>query len=130
MSYCRVMSIARRPRFVTQSRRTIGTPTRTARSASCSRRSAVDRIGTALRRAGSGEASALTAAAAQQLARGELTQALATFQKATAVLNTYAPAFYQMGRTLQRLGRESEAGEAFARARQLNPSLTPPRNIH
>ena len=74
------------------------------------------------------EASALTAAAAQQFDRGELTQALATLRHATAVLNTYAPAFYQMGRTLQKLGREAEAGDAFARARQLNPSLALPRN--
>jgi protein O-GlcNAc transferase len=75
------------------------------------------------------EASALTAVGVEQFARGALTEALATFQKATAVLNSYAPAFYQMGRTLDALGRASEARQAFARAEALNPSLRVPRNI-
>ena len=75
------------------------------------------------------EASALTAAGVEQFGRGEFRDALATFQKATAVLNSYAPAFYQMGRTLDALGRGGEAREAFARAQALNPSLRHPQNI-
>src|SRR6266542_3884203 len=63
------------------------------------------------------EASVLTAAGAQQLERGELTPALETFRRATAVLNSYAPAYYQMGRTLNALGDAAAAREAFARAR-------------
>ena len=74
------------------------------------------------------EASALTAAGVEQFGRGALPEALATFQKATAVLNSYAPAFYQMGRALDALGRKKEASEAFGRAQALNPSLQPPRN--
>ena len=74
------------------------------------------------------EASALTAAGVEQFGHGALPDALATFQKATAILNSYAPAFYQMGRTLDALGRSKEAREAFARAQSLNPSLQSPRN--
>ena len=75
------------------------------------------------------EASVLTAAGTQQLERGELAAALETFRKAAAVLNSYAPAFYQMGRTLNALGQPGAAREAFARAQSLNPSLVPPRNF-
>jgi len=74
------------------------------------------------------EASALTAAGVEQAGRGALANALATFQKATAVLNSYAPAFYQMGRTLEALGRGPEARAAFARAEALNPSLRRQQN--
>jgi hypothetical protein len=42
------------------------------------------------------------------------------------VLESYAPAHYQLGRDLQGLNRTNEARAAFARARQLNPSLVPP----
>jgi tetratricopeptide (TPR) repeat protein len=76
------------------------------------------------------EASVLTAAGAQKLDAGELRPALALFERATAVLNTYAPAYYQMGRTLALLGEAAGARAAFARAQQLNPSLTPPQNLH
>ncbi len=75
------------------------------------------------------EASVLTAAGVQQLERGELTGALDRFRRATAVLNTYAPAYYQLGRTLNALGQGTAAREAFARAQQLNPSLVAPRNL-
>jgi len=75
------------------------------------------------------EASVLTAAGAQQLERGELRPALETFRRATRLLNSYAPAFYQMGRALDALGQPGAAREAFGRAQQLNPSLLPPRNI-
>jgi tetratricopeptide (TPR) repeat protein len=72
------------------------------------------------------EAGVLTAAGAQKLERGELSAALDLFRRATAVLNSYAPAFYQMGRTLNALGQTAAAREAFTRAQQLNPSLVPP----
>jgi tetratricopeptide (TPR) repeat protein len=75
------------------------------------------------------EASVLTAAGAQQLERGDPAAALETFRKATAVLNTYAPAYYQMGRALDVLGQRTAAREAFARAQALNPSLRSPQNI-
>ena len=74
------------------------------------------------------EASALTAAGVEQFGRGALPEALATFQKATAVLNSYAPAYYQMGRTLEALGHGPEARAAFARAEALNPSLRRKQN--
>jgi tetratricopeptide (TPR) repeat protein len=74
------------------------------------------------------EASVLTAAGAQQVERGELRAAVETFRRATAVLNTYAPAYYQMGRALDTLGEHGAAHEAFARAQRLNPSLLPPQN--
>jgi len=75
------------------------------------------------------EASVLTAAGTQQFDRGELGSALETFRKAAGVLNSYAPAFYQMGRTLNALGQLGAAREAFARAQQLNPSLVAPKNV-
>ena len=37
-----------------------------------------------------------------------------------------APAHYQLGRALSRLGEHDAARSAFDRARQLNPILTPP----
>jgi len=74
------------------------------------------------------EASVLTAAGAQQVERGELRAAVDTFRRATNALNTYAPAFYQMGRALDTLGEHGAAREAFARAQHLNPSLVPPQN--
>jgi tetratricopeptide (TPR) repeat protein len=73
------------------------------------------------------EASVLTAAGSQKLARGEAAAALDVFRKATAVLNSYAPAFYQMGRALDMLGQAGAAREAYSRAQRLNPSLVPPQ---
>ena len=73
------------------------------------------------------EASVLTAAGAQKLERGEAAASLEAFRRATAVLNSYAPAFYQMGRAFDALGRPAAALEAYGRAQQLNPSLAPPR---
>lgn len=72
------------------------------------------------------EASVLTAAGTEKLDRGEAEPALGLFRKATSVLNSYAPAFYQMGRALDRLGDHAGARSAFVRAHELNPSLTPP----
>jgi Tfp pilus assembly protein PilF len=48
------------------------------------------------------------------------------FDAAIATDGTYAPAHFSLGRALQRLGREREARDAFARAHALNPSLVPP----
>jgi Flp pilus assembly protein TadD len=59
-----------------------------------------------------------------KLDAGDLTSALDLFRRATTVSTRYAPAYYQMGRTLERLGRTREAADAFARAAALNPSLS------
>ncbi len=69
------------------------------------------------------EASALTSVGVAKLDSGDLTSALDLFRRATIASSRYAPAHYQMGRTLQRLGRDREAADAFARAAALNPSL-------
>jgi tetratricopeptide (TPR) repeat protein len=58
---------------------------------------------------------------------GDLAGALEHFRRATAAFEAYAPAHYQMGLALQRLGQGEASRAAFARAQQLNPSLVPPR---
>jgi len=72
------------------------------------------------------EASILTYVGIQKLDAGEPASALEHFVRATRVFESYAPAHYQMGRALQRLGRPDESRAAFARAQQLNPALVPP----
>ncbi len=72
------------------------------------------------------EAGTRTAVGSQRLNAGDLTGALEQFRRATEVLDTYAPAHYQIGLVLQRLGQPEAARAAFARAAQLNPALTPP----
>jgi tetratricopeptide (TPR) repeat protein len=74
------------------------------------------------------EAGVWTAAGTQRLDGGDLSAALDCFRRAVALLDTYAPAHYQMGRTLERLGDRDGARAAFARAHALNPSLVPPRD--
>lgn len=74
------------------------------------------------------EAGTWTAVGTQRLDAGELPAALDCFRRAVALLDQYAPAHYQMGRTLDRLGQHEAARAAFARAQQLNPSLMPPRH--
>ena len=74
------------------------------------------------------EAGVWTAVGTQKLDRGDLLNALDCFRRATTAFETYAPAHYQMGRTLERLGQHDAARAAFTRARQLNPSLVPPRD--
>ena len=67
-----------------------------------------------------------------QTARGwdrDLAAAIDCFRRATTIFEAYAPAHYQLGRALQRLGQPDAARRAFARARQLNPSLIPPGNV-
>ena len=72
------------------------------------------------------EALVWTAVGTRKLDNGDLTAALDDFRRATAIFEAYAPAHYQMGRTLQRLGETDAARAAYARAQQLNPSLIPP----
>ena len=72
-------------------------------------------------------AAALTAAGVQQLDAGDTPAAVDCFRRAIQTFDTFAPAHYHLGRALDKLGRHDEARKAFARARQLNPALVPPR---
>ena len=72
------------------------------------------------------EARVLTSVGTGKLDAGDAAGGVEAFRRAIAILDTYAPAHYQMGRALQRLGQHDAARTAFARARQLNPSLVPP----
>jgi tetratricopeptide (TPR) repeat protein len=72
------------------------------------------------------EALVWTAVGTGKLEAGELIAALDDFRRATAAFEPYAPAHYQMGRVLQRLGAVDASRAAFDRARQLNPSLVSP----
>jgi tetratricopeptide (TPR) repeat protein len=74
------------------------------------------------------EANVLTALGTQKLEAGDLTGALEQFRRATAAFEEHAPAHYQMGRALQRLGQLEASGAAFARAAALNPRLVSPRD--
>jgi tetratricopeptide (TPR) repeat protein len=74
------------------------------------------------------EALIWTSVGIQRVDVGDLTGALGLFRRATAVYDAYAPAHYQMGLVLQRLGQNEAARSAFARAHALNPSLVPPRD--
>ena len=73
------------------------------------------------------QASVLTAVGTAKFDGGDFNGALELFRRAVAASGQYAPAYYQMGRTLQRLGREQEGRDAFARAAALNPSLATPK---
>jgi tetratricopeptide (TPR) repeat protein len=75
------------------------------------------------------EASVLTFLGIQRFEAGEPAAAVDYFRQATAVSERYAPAHYQMGRALQRLGRTADARAAFRRAQQLNPALLPPSDL-
>jgi tetratricopeptide (TPR) repeat protein len=72
------------------------------------------------------EAGVWTAVGVQKLDGGDPLSALDCFRRATTIFEGYAPAHYQMGRTLQRLGQPDAARAAFTRAHELNPSLVPP----
>ena len=48
---------------------------------------------------------------------------------ATTLFDAYAPAHFQIGLVLRRLGEPDAARAAFARAAQLNPGLIPPDEL-
>ena len=73
------------------------------------------------------EALIWTTVGIQRAEAGDLKAALEHFRRATKAFEPYAPAHYQMGLVLGRLGLRDESRAAFARAQQLNPSLVPPR---
>jgi Flp pilus assembly protein TadD len=75
------------------------------------------------------EAGVWTTTGIQKLEAGDLIAALDHFRRATTIFEAYAPAHYQMGLTLQRLGQLDASRVAFARARQLNPTLVPPDGL-
>ena len=72
------------------------------------------------------EARVWTATGSARMQAGDLAAAVDHFRRAARILDTYAPAYYQLGIALRRLGQPDEARAAFARAQQLNPSLVPP----
>jgi tetratricopeptide (TPR) repeat protein len=73
------------------------------------------------------KAAALTAAGVQKLDGGDASGAGQCFRQAIEAFEPFAPAHYQLGRALDRLGRPDAARAEFARAQQLNPALVPPR---
>ena len=74
------------------------------------------------------EALMWTTVGIQKIENGDLNGALEALRKATAAFELYAPAHYQLGLVLRRLGQADAARAAFTRAQQLNPSLVPPGN--
>lgn len=72
------------------------------------------------------EAATWTAVGIASLQAGDPAQAAERFRRALSIFDAYAPGHYQLGRALILLGRADDAHAAFARARQLNPSLVPP----
>lgn len=75
------------------------------------------------------EAGVWTAVGIRTLESGDLLRALDQFRRATALLEAYAPAHFQIGLVLRRLGEPDAARAAFARATQLNPGLIPPDEL-
>ena len=73
------------------------------------------------------EAATLTAAGAQAYDAGDAAGAAELFRRATRAFDAFAPAHYQLGRALPRLGQLDAAKAAFDRAQQLNPALVPPQ---
>jgi Flp pilus assembly protein TadD len=72
------------------------------------------------------QATTSTAVGIARLDAGDAARAVEQFRRALSVFEAYAPAHYQLGRALARLGQADDARAAFARARQLNPSLVAP----
>ncbi len=72
------------------------------------------------------EARVWTSVGTARLEQGDALAALDAFRRALAIRETYAPAHFQMGRALDRLGAADAADGAYARARTLNPHLVPP----
>lgn len=73
------------------------------------------------------EARVWTSMGTLRLEQGEALSALDAFRRAIGLLEAYAPAHFQMGRALDRLGDREAADGAYARAQALNPRLVPPR---
>jgi Tfp pilus assembly protein PilF len=73
------------------------------------------------------EARVWTSLGTERLERGDAIAALDAFRRASAISNSYAPAYFQMGRALDRLGEPEAADGAYAKARALNPHLIAPR---
>jgi tetratricopeptide (TPR) repeat protein len=72
------------------------------------------------------EALTWTSVGIQKVEATDLRGGLEAFTRATTAFEAYAPAHYQMGLVLRRLGRVDAARAAFERAQRLNPSLVPP----
>jgi tetratricopeptide (TPR) repeat protein len=72
------------------------------------------------------KASVWTTVGVGKLDAGDVAAALDLFRRAIDANDQYAPAYYQMGRALQRLGKDQQAREAFSRAAALNPGLVAP----
>jgi tetratricopeptide (TPR) repeat protein len=75
------------------------------------------------------EAGVWTAVGTASLDAGNPAAAAERFRRALAIFELYAPAHYQLGRALQALGQRDASRAAFARARQLNPSLVAPADL-
>jgi len=75
------------------------------------------------------EAGVWTAVGIRTLESGDLLRALDQFRRATALFEAYAPAHFQIGLVLRRLGEPDAARAAFARATQLNPGLIAPDEL-
>jgi len=73
------------------------------------------------------EAATWTTVGVQKLDAGDAAAAADCFRRATRAFDAFAPAHYQLGIALDRLGQHDAARAAFARAQQLNPTLVPPR---
>ena len=72
----------------------------------------------------------MTAVGVARFDAGDLEAARERFAAAIVTDDGYAPAHYQLGRALHRLGRLDEARRAFDRAHQLNRSLVSPLAPH
>ena len=72
------------------------------------------------------EALVWTAVGVQKGEAGDSSGALEALGRAVSVDDAYAPAHYQQGLLLRRLGDHAAARAAFARAQRLNPSLVSP----
>lgn len=72
------------------------------------------------------EAGVWTAVGTAKLESGDTIDAVDCFRRATTAFPDFAPAHYQLGRALLRLGQPDAARDAFGRAQRLNPALVPP----
>jgi tetratricopeptide (TPR) repeat protein len=72
------------------------------------------------------EAGVRTAVGTRKAEAGDLTGALDEFRRATAIFEDYAPAHFQIGLVLRRLGDLDASQAAFDRATKLDPRLVAP----